>query len=109
MDNNEVFSKEIVNIKGIGRLSAESIVTARVSIEIDLKDGAPLSFFQVNVTAPAIDLDVFLSHFTSFENTQIEIEILDVIQPQVRVHDENLKWLDNLQRLARGNDDADES
>ena len=59
--------------------------------------------FQVRITAPASDLDLFLIPYAENDSIDLEIEILDILQPYVGKHDENLKWLDYL--IHREDDD----
>lgn len=56
------------------------------------------------ITAPAVDLELFLLPYTDDENADLEIEILNIVQPVIGKHDENLKWLDYL--MQRQQDDA---
>ena len=86
----------IINVKGKGRLSAESIVTVKASVTYYLEDEPNPTFFQVMITALAIDLELFLLPYIDNEQADLEIEILDIVQPSIREHDENLKWLDYL-------------
>ena len=86
----------IINVKGKGRLSAESIVTVKASVTYYLEDEPDPTFFQVMITAPATDLELFLLPYIDNEQADLEIEILDIVQPSIREHDENLKWLDYL-------------
>ena len=94
----------IINVKGKGRLSAQSIVTVKASVEYYLDDDPEPVFFQVMITAPASDLDLFLLPYTDNENADLQIEILNIIQPGITEHDENLKWLDYL--VQRQQDDT---
>ena len=84
----------IINVKGKGRLSAQSIVTVKASVEYYLDDDPEPVFFQVMITASASDLDLFLLPYSDNENADLQIEILNIIQPGITEHDENLKWLD---------------
>ena len=99
----------IINIKGKGRLSAESIVTVRASLTYYLEDEPGSAFFQVMITAPAADLEFFLLPYIDNEQADLEIEILNIIQPVIEEHDENLKWLDYLMEYQRGNFTPDEN
>lgn len=87
---------QLIRIKDRGVLSAESIVTVRVSVEYRLDDEPEPVYFSVQITAPASDLDLFLIPYSDDENANLEIDILDVYQPRISKHDENLKWLDYL-------------
>ena len=88
----------IINIKGKGRLSAESVVTARVSVEYRFNDGSEPAFFQVKVIAPASDLDLFILPYVDDDNAAVDVEILDVYQPIIQAHETNLEYLDRLKR-----------
>ena len=88
----------IINIKGKGRLSAESIVTARVSVEYRFNDDSEPAFFQVKVIAPASDLDLFILPYVDDDNADVEVEILDVYQPIIQAHETNLEYLDRLKK-----------
>ena len=57
MTNQNPTPKQLIRIKDQGILSAESIVTARVSIEYHFDDGSESAFFQAKVIAPASHLD----------------------------------------------------
>ena len=59
------------------------------------------------ITALAIDLELFLLPYIDNEQADLEIEILDIVQPGIREHDENLKWLDYLIQHQQG-DNPDE-
>lgn len=98
----------IINVKGKGRLSAESIVTIKASVTYYLEDEPDPTFFQVTITAPAADLELFLLPYTDNEQADLEVEILDIIQPAIGEHDENLKWLDYLIQHQQGNSTPDE-
>ena len=94
----------IINIKGKGRLSAESIVTVKASVAYHLEDEPDPTYFQVMITAPAADLELFLLPYIDDENADLQIDILNIVQPAIGAHDENLKWLDYL--MQHQQDDA---
>ena len=94
----------IINVKGKGRLSAESIVTVKASVTYHLEDEPDPTYFQVMMTAPAFDLELFLVPYIDAENADLQIEILNIVQPAIGEHDENLKWLDYL--MQHQQDDA---
>ena len=98
----------IINVKGKGRLSAESIVTIKVSVTYYLEDEPNPTFFQVMITAPAADLELFLLPYIDNEQADLQIEILNIVQPAISEHDENLKWLDYLIQHQQG-DTPDEA
>ena len=59
------------------------------------------------ITAPAVDLELFLSPYIHNEKADLEIEILNIIQPVIGKHNENIKWLDSLIQHQQGdNPDA---
>ena len=91
--------KQLLRIKGHGILSAESIVTVRASITHHFEDETEPVFFQVNITAPASDLDLFLIPYSQDDMTDLELEILHIYTPFITKHDSNLKWLDNIKKL----------
>ena len=96
----------IINVKGKGRLSAESVVTARVSVEYRVNDGNPEpAFFQVRVIAPASDLDLFILPYVDDDNADVEVEILDVYQPIIQAHETNLEYLDRLKKQESDSSD----
>ena len=95
----------MVSIKGKGRLSAECIVTARVVITHHYDDGSEPSIIRINTTATAPDLDMFLVFCSRDDNVEVEVDILDINQPLIRSHDDNLQWLDNLERSESDTDD----
>jgi len=99
----------IINVKGKGRLSAESIVTVRASVTYYLDNEPDPTFFQVMITAPAADLELFLLPYIDDEQADLEIEILNIVQPVIGEHDENLKWLDYLIQHQQGNPTLDEN
>ena len=86
--------KPLIRLKDKGILSAESVVTVRVGVTYHLKDEPDPTFFQVMITAPATDLELFLLPFTDDDNAELEVEILNIIQPYIGKHVENLKWVD---------------
>ena len=49
----------IINVKGEGRLSAETIVTVRALVTYHLDDEPHPTLFEVMITAPAVDLELF--------------------------------------------------
>ena len=96
----------IINVKGKGRLSAESVVTARVSVEYHFDDGnSESAFFQVKVIAPASDLDLFILPYVDDDNADVEVEILDVYQPIIQAHETNLEYLDRLKKQESDSSD----
>ena len=97
----ETTPKQLLKIKGHGILSAESIVTVRASVTHHFEDETEPVFFQVNITAPASDLDLFLIPYSVGDDTELELEILHVYTPYIANHDSNLKWLDNIKNLER--------
>ena len=97
----ETTPKQLLKIKGHGILSAESIVTVRASITHHFEDDTEPVFFQVNITAPASDLDLFLIPYAEGEMTDLALEILHIYTPYIANHDSNLKWLDNIKNLER--------
>lgn len=99
----DIGMKQLIRIKGHGVLSAESIVTARVTVTHHFDDNTDPVTMQVRITAPASDLDLFLIPYAENDSIDLEIEILDILQPYVGKHDENLKWLDYL--IHREGDD----
>ena len=94
----------ILNIKGKGRLSAETIVTARITITHHLQGDDEPTIISAQMTAPASDMELFLIPYTHNEDAEVEVSILDTYTPLIREHDDNLKWLDNLQKLHHGED-----
>ena len=92
----DIAMKQLVRVKGHGVLSAETIVTARVTVTHHFDDGTEPVTMQVRITAPASDLDLFLIPYTEDDDIDVDFEILDILQPYVGKHDENLKWLDTL-------------
>ena len=88
--------KQLIRIKGHGVLSAESIVTARVTVTHRFDDNSEPVTMQVRITAPASDLDLFLLPYTEADDIDVDFEILDILQPYIGKHNENLKWLDTL-------------
>ena len=92
----DIAMKQLVRVKGHGVLSAETIVTARVTVTHRFDDGTEPVTMQVRITAPASDLDLFLIPYTEDDDIDVDFEILDILQPYVGKHDENLKWLDAL-------------
>ena len=97
----------IINVKGEGRLSAETIVTVRALVTYHLDDEPNPTLFEVMITAPAVDLELFLSPYIHNEKADLEIEILNIIQPVIGKHNENIKWLDSLIQHQQG-DNLDE-
>ena len=104
MSKNFIEPTRMVSIKGKGRISAECIVTARVTIIYHYDDDPDPSIIRTNVTATAPDLDMFITFCCRDENAEVHVEILDINQPLLRSHDDNLKWLDNLEQVET--DDA---
>ena len=92
----------IINVKGEGRLSAETIVTVRALVTYHLDDEPDPTLFEVMITAPAVDLELFLSPYIHNEQADLEIEILNIIQPVIGKHNENIKWLDSLIQHQQG-------
>ena len=92
----------IINVKGKGRLSAESIVTVKASVTYYLEDEPDPTCFQVMITAPAADLELFLLPYIDDDRSDLQIEILNIVQPGIDQHDENLKWLDSLIQHQQG-------
>ena len=76
--------------------AAESHVKASVTYYLDP------TCFQVVITAPAADLELFLLPYVDDEQADLQIEILNIIQPAIGKHDENLKWLDYLIQHQQG-------
>jgi len=99
----------IINVKGKGRLSAESIVTVRASVTYYLDNEPDPTFFQVMITAPAADLELFLLPYIDDEQADLEIDILNIVQPVIGKHNENLKWLDYLIHHHQENPPLDEN
>ena len=102
--------KPIIRIKNIGQISAESIVTARVSVEQYDEytgDDEP-KYFQVKMTAPPTDIYLFLMPFYDDPKAQILVEILDVYQPLMTKHEDNLEFLDALTELTLLDDNDSE-
>ena len=97
----------ILNIKGKGRLSAETIVTARITITYYLPEDDEPTIISAQMTAPASDMELFLIPYTHDEAAEVEISILDTYTPLIREHDDNLKWLGNLQQLHQGEEHLD--
>ena len=97
----------ILNIKGKGRLSAETIVTARLTVTYHLQGEDEPTIISGQMTAPASDMELFLIPYTHDENAEVDIHIIDTYTPLIREHDDNLKWLDNLQQLHQGEDHLD--
>ncbi len=91
--------KQLLRIKDKGILSAESIVTVRCTVTHHFADESEPAIFQVNITAPASDLDLFLIPYSDNALTDLDLEILHVYQPYIGNHDSNLKWLDNIKNL----------
>ena len=91
--------KRLLKIKGQGIFSAESIVTVRCTVTYHSEDETEPVVRQVNITAPAEDLDLFLIPFSERERTDLVLEILHVYQPYIDKHDSNLKWLDYIKKL----------
>lgn len=102
MENQSITPRTMIRLKSGERLSAESIVTARITVTYHFDDEPEPVIFQVKAIAPASDLDFFLIPYTTDANCDVEVEILDVLQPLIRGHDDNLKWLDNIKRLENG-------
>ena len=94
----------ILNLKGKGRLSAETIVTARITVTYHLEGDAEPKIISVQMTAPAAEMELFLIPYTHYEFAEVEVSILDTYTPLIREHDENLNWLDHLQQLHHGED-----
>ena len=92
----------ILNIKGKGRLSAETIVTARITVTFHLEGEDEPITISAQMTAPASDMELFLIQYTHNEDTEVDIHILDTYTPLIQKHDDNLHWLDNLQQLHQG-------
>lgn len=92
----------ILNIKGKGRLSAETIVTARITITYHFQEDDEPTIISAQMIAPAAHLELFLIPYTHDVNAEVEVSILDTYTPLIRDHDANLKWLDNLQQLHHG-------
>ena len=99
----DIAMKQLVRVKGHGVLSAETIVTARVTVTHHFDDGTEPVTMQVRITAPASDLDLFLIPYTEDDDIDVDFEILDILQPYVGKHDKNLKWLDALINLEKDN------
>ena len=99
--------KPMIRIKGKGILSAESIVTVRAGVTYNLVDEPEPPYFQVMITAPASDLELFLLPFADDKNAELEVEILNIIQPQIGSHDQNLKWLDYVIQRQLGEEGSD--
>ena len=89
--------KKLLRIKDQGVLSAESIVTVKVAVESHILEDEP-AFFQVQITAAAMDLDLFLLPYDDDDVYDVEVDIIDVIQPYIGKHDDNLKWLDYVKK-----------
>ena len=94
----------ILNIKGKGRLSAETIVTARITITHHLQGDDEPTIISAQMTAAASGMELFLIPYTHDVNAEVEVRILDIYTPLVREHDDNLRWLSNLQQLHQGED-----
>ena len=99
----DIAMKQLVRVKGHGVLSAETIVTARVTVTHHFDDGTEPVTMQVRMTAPASDLDLFLIPYTEDDDIDVDFEILDILQPYVGKHNKNLKWLDALINLEKDN------
>ena len=99
----DIGMKQLIRVKGHGVLSAESIVTARVTVTHHFDDDTEPVTMQVRITAPASDLDLFLIPYTEDDDIDVDFEILDILQPYIGRHDERLKWLDYL--INREDDD----
>ena len=95
---------KLLRIKDKGVLSAESIVTVKVAVESRIIKDEP-AFFQVQITAAAMDLDLFLLPYDDAEVYDVEVDIIDVIQPYILKHDDNLKWLDYVKQREGGTSD----
>ena len=91
--------KLLLRIKDKGILSAESIVTVRATVTMRFEDETDPAGFQVNITAPASDLDLFLIPYSEDDMTDLDLEILHIYQPYIGNHDKNLEWLDRLKGL----------
>ena len=100
----DITMKQLIRIKGHGVLSAESIVTARVTVTHHFDDGTDPVTMQVQITAPASDLDLFLLPYTEEDDIDLDFEILDILQPYIGKHNDSLKWLDTL--INREKDDG---
>ena len=98
MANQNLTPKQLIRIKDQGVLSAESIVTARVSVVYRFHDGSEPAFFQVKVIGPASDIDLFILPYVDDDNADVEVEILDVYQPIIQAHETNLEYLDRLKK-----------
>ena len=96
--------KHILHIKVQGRLSAQSVVTVRASVTYHLKDEPEPTFFCATLTSFASDVELFLLPYTDDPNAELEVEILNILQPGIDQHDDNLKWLDYL--IQRQQDDG---
>lgn len=105
MANQNPTPKQLIRIKDQGVLSAESVVTARVSVEYHFNDGSESAFFQVKVIAPASDLDLFILPYVDDDNADVEVEILDVYQPIIQAHKTNLEYLDRLKKQESSSSD----
>ena len=94
----------ILRVKGKGVLSAQTIVTIRAIATYHLPDEDEPTRISVQMTATADDIELFLIPYTHDDNIELEIEILDILQPLINSHDANLKWLDNIKNLEKGED-----
>ena len=94
----------ILRVKGKGVLSAQTIVTIRAIATYHLPDEDEPTRISVQMTATADDIELFLIPYTHDDNIELEIEILDILQPLIDSHDTNLKWLDNIKNLEKGED-----
>ena len=92
----DITLKQLIRVKGHGVLSAERIVTARVTVTYHFDDNTEPVTMQVRITAPASDLDLFLMPYSERDDIDLEFEILDTLQPYIGKHDGNLQWLDHL-------------
>ena len=106
MNKDFIDPKSIISIKGKGRLSAECTVTARVTTTFHFDDDES-TVMRLNITATASNLDMFLTYCDRDENADIEVEILDIFQPDIRSHEDNLQWLDHLENRERSDDFAE--
>ena len=84
-------------------LIRRNLVTVRALVTYHLHP----TLFEVMITAPAVDLELFLSPYIHNEKADLEIEILNIIQPVIGKHNENIKWLDSLIQHQQG-DNPDE-
>ena len=91
--------KLLLRIKDKGILSAESIVAVRATVTMRFEDKTEPAVFQVNITAPSSDLDLFLIPYSDDDRAELALEILHIYQPYIGNHDKNLEWLDRLKGL----------